>query len=212
MDVVKKIEQVGTGDGKPIHPVKIVDCGETSENKIQGAVGNAGIARHLFLLMRVFPLSYSYYCNPCGAFFNILQFMSNIYDFLPGKKKKAGKIPSSDDSSDGQTRGKQKKSLKDRRKKRKKRYLSSDSYSSDDDSDSGTDDDSESVSDSSLSDSSSSSDGRHIRKRKSLKRGKHQHGRKRRDGRRERKRVRHNRRSKRKSKWSSLYLVQPLYV
>ncbi|OAY61617.1 peptidyl-prolyl cis-trans isomerase CYP63 isoform X1 [Manihot esculenta] len=161
MDVVKKIEQVGTGDGKPIHPVKIVDCGETSENKIQGAVGNAG------------------------------------------KKKKAGKIPSSDDSSDGQTRGKQKKSLKDRRKKRKKRYLSSDSYSSDDDSDSGTDSDSESVSDSSLSDSSSSSDGRHIRKRKSLKRGKHQHGRKRRDGRRERKRVRHNRRSKRKSKWSS---------
>ncbi|KAF2310642.1 hypothetical protein GH714_025970 [Hevea brasiliensis] len=39
MDVVKKIGRVGTGDGKPTHPVKIVDCGETSENKIQDAVG-----------------------------------------------------------------------------------------------------------------------------------------------------------------------------
>ncbi|WCJ21607.1 Cyclophilin-like peptidyl-prolyl cis-trans isomerase family protein [Euphorbia peplus] len=39
MDVVQKIEQVGTADGKPILPVKIVDCGETSENKLQDAVG-----------------------------------------------------------------------------------------------------------------------------------------------------------------------------
>ncbi|XP_037492326.1 peptidyl-prolyl cis-trans isomerase CYP63 isoform X2 [Jatropha curcas] len=39
LDVVKKIEQVGTGDGKPIRPVKIVDCGETFENKIQDVVG-----------------------------------------------------------------------------------------------------------------------------------------------------------------------------
>ncbi|XP_065861070.1 peptidyl-prolyl cis-trans isomerase CYP63 [Euphorbia lathyris] len=39
MDVVKKIEQVGTADGKPIHPVKIVDCGETSESKLPDAVG-----------------------------------------------------------------------------------------------------------------------------------------------------------------------------
>lgn len=37
MDVVKKIEQVGTGDGKPVRSVKIVDCGETSENKVQDA-------------------------------------------------------------------------------------------------------------------------------------------------------------------------------
>ncbi|XP_021635364.1 peptidyl-prolyl cis-trans isomerase CYP63 isoform X2 [Hevea brasiliensis] len=160
MDVVKKIEQVGTGDGKPIHPVKIVDCGETSENKIQDAVGNAG------------------------------------------KKKKSGKAPSGD-SSDGQTRGKQKKSLKDKRKKRKKRYSSSDSYSSDYDSDSGTDSDSESVSDSSLSDSGSSSDGRRVRKRRSVKRDRRLRGRKRRDGRRERKRVRRDKRSKRKSKWTS---------
>ncbi|OWM75209.1 hypothetical protein CDL15_Pgr023730 [Punica granatum] len=35
MEVVKKMEQVGTGDGKPMRPVKIVDCGETSETKIQ---------------------------------------------------------------------------------------------------------------------------------------------------------------------------------
>ncbi|XP_021281019.1 peptidyl-prolyl cis-trans isomerase CYP63 isoform X2 [Herrania umbratica] len=41
MDVLKKIEQVGTGDGKPAKPVKISDSGETSESKIQDAVGKA---------------------------------------------------------------------------------------------------------------------------------------------------------------------------
>ena len=32
---MKKIEQVGTSDGKPTQPVKIIDCGEVSETKIQ---------------------------------------------------------------------------------------------------------------------------------------------------------------------------------
>ncbi|XP_022771175.1 peptidyl-prolyl cis-trans isomerase CYP63-like isoform X2 [Durio zibethinus] len=41
MDVLKKIELFGTGDGKPSQPVKISDCGETSESKIQDAVGKA---------------------------------------------------------------------------------------------------------------------------------------------------------------------------
>ncbi|KAE8701440.1 Peptidyl-prolyl cis-trans isomerase [Hibiscus syriacus] len=41
MDVLKKIEQVGTGDGKPSQPVKILDCGEYSESKLQDAVGKA---------------------------------------------------------------------------------------------------------------------------------------------------------------------------
>ncbi|XVE73042.1 hypothetical protein DITRI_Ditri11bG0086400 [Diplodiscus trichospermus] len=41
MDVLKKIELVGTGDGKPAQPVKISDCGETSESKIEDAVGKA---------------------------------------------------------------------------------------------------------------------------------------------------------------------------
>ncbi|GMI98746.1 hypothetical protein HRI_003543900 [Hibiscus trionum] len=41
MDVLKKIEQVGTGDGKPTQPVKISDCGEYSESKLQDAVGKA---------------------------------------------------------------------------------------------------------------------------------------------------------------------------
>ena len=41
MDVLKKIELVGTLDGKPTQPVKISDCGETSESKIQDAVGKA---------------------------------------------------------------------------------------------------------------------------------------------------------------------------
>ncbi|KAH9729629.1 peptidyl-prolyl cis-trans isomerase CYP63 [Citrus sinensis] len=35
LNIVKKIEQVGTGDGKPAQPVKIIDCGEFSESKIQ---------------------------------------------------------------------------------------------------------------------------------------------------------------------------------
>lgn len=34
---MKKMERVGTGDGKPIRPVKIVDCGMTSVTKIQAA-------------------------------------------------------------------------------------------------------------------------------------------------------------------------------
>ncbi|XWS76338.1 hypothetical protein CRYUN_Cryun01aG0167400 [Craigia yunnanensis] len=41
MDVLKKIELVGTVDGKPTQPVKISDCGETSESKIQDAVEKA---------------------------------------------------------------------------------------------------------------------------------------------------------------------------
>ncbi|KAL1197605.1 Peptidyl-prolyl cis-trans isomerase CYP63 [Cardamine amara subsp. amara] len=37
MEVIKKMELVGTGDGKPIKPVKVVDCGETSQIKAQDA-------------------------------------------------------------------------------------------------------------------------------------------------------------------------------
>ncbi|CAK9179267.1 unnamed protein product [Ilex paraguariensis] len=37
MDVVRKIEQLGTADGKPSAIVKIVDCGEISESKIHDA-------------------------------------------------------------------------------------------------------------------------------------------------------------------------------
>lgn len=39
IDVLKKIELVGSSDGKPAQPVKISDSGETSESKIQDAVG-----------------------------------------------------------------------------------------------------------------------------------------------------------------------------
>lgn len=38
MDILKKIEQAGTSDGKPIQPVKIIDCGEISETKIQRTI------------------------------------------------------------------------------------------------------------------------------------------------------------------------------
>lgn len=37
MDIVKKIEQVGTADGKPQQLVKIVDCGEMSDSKINNS-------------------------------------------------------------------------------------------------------------------------------------------------------------------------------
>lgn len=33
MDVVKKMEQVGTSDGRPSEQVKIIDCGEVSAGK-----------------------------------------------------------------------------------------------------------------------------------------------------------------------------------
>lgn len=38
MDVVKKMEQLGTADGKPDGHVKIVDCGETSKTKMSDSV------------------------------------------------------------------------------------------------------------------------------------------------------------------------------
>ncbi|XP_038898026.1 peptidyl-prolyl cis-trans isomerase CYP63 isoform X2 [Benincasa hispida] len=38
MDVLKKIEQIGTADGKPGQPVKIVDCGEPSDIKDEAVV------------------------------------------------------------------------------------------------------------------------------------------------------------------------------
>ncbi|KAI9119218.1 hypothetical protein K1719_009893 [Acacia pycnantha] len=39
LDLLKKIELVGTSDGKPVRPVKIIDCGETTEAKIQPKIG-----------------------------------------------------------------------------------------------------------------------------------------------------------------------------
>lgn len=37
MEVVKKLELVGTAQGEPTKPVKIVDCGETSDTMSQAA-------------------------------------------------------------------------------------------------------------------------------------------------------------------------------
>lgn len=54
MEVVKKMEQVGTGDGEPICPVKIVDCGETSETKIQAASQDDKGIRLLWLVIEYF--------------------------------------------------------------------------------------------------------------------------------------------------------------
>ncbi|XP_057438618.1 peptidyl-prolyl cis-trans isomerase CYP63 isoform X2 [Lotus japonicus] len=38
LEILKKIEQVGTSDGKPAQPVKIIDCGEIAKTKIQHQV------------------------------------------------------------------------------------------------------------------------------------------------------------------------------
>lgn len=37
MDVVKKMEQFGTSEGRPTKQVKIVDCGEVPSSKIETA-------------------------------------------------------------------------------------------------------------------------------------------------------------------------------
>lgn len=37
MEVIKKMELVGTSDGKPTSLVKIIDCGEVSQIKAQDA-------------------------------------------------------------------------------------------------------------------------------------------------------------------------------
>ncbi|KAI3993137.1 hypothetical protein MKX01_009880 [Papaver californicum] len=123
------------------------------------------------------------------------------------KVKKSGRPLSSDDSSDGNRKGRHKKSLKDKRKKRKRRYSSSDSSSSGE-TDSYSDSESESYSsrnsdsDSSASDSGSS-DGRRRRRKKTSTKDKHKHGKKRKDKLRDKRRKRNNKSSKRKSKWSS---------
>lgn len=45
LDVLKKIEEVGTSDGKPIRPVRILDCGEISDVKNQDVVKEKGIKK-----------------------------------------------------------------------------------------------------------------------------------------------------------------------
>ncbi|XP_026446571.1 peptidyl-prolyl cis-trans isomerase CYP63-like isoform X1 [Papaver somniferum] len=127
------------------------------------------------------------------------------------KVKKSGRPLSSDDSSDGNRKGRHRKSVKDKRKKRKRTYSLSDSSSSSE-TDSYSDSESESESytssdsdtDSCTSDSGSS-DGRRRRRKKTSTKDKH--GKKRKDKLRDKKRKRNNKSSKRQSKqsvvWSS---------
>lgn len=50
IDILKKIEQVGTSDGKPSQLVKIIGCGETSESISDYSVdvekGNGVVVRY----------------------------------------------------------------------------------------------------------------------------------------------------------------------
>lgn len=39
MEIIRKVEQVGSTNGNPDGFVKIVDCGETSDSKVRDVVG-----------------------------------------------------------------------------------------------------------------------------------------------------------------------------
>lgn len=54
LDILKKIELVGTADGKPARLVKIIDSGEVSESKIQDGK-ERGNSHKSWLVIHGFP-------------------------------------------------------------------------------------------------------------------------------------------------------------
>jgi len=55
MDALKKIELVGTSDGKPTQTVKIIDCGEVFETKAQHTVEKEkGTCDRKYILMNIY--------------------------------------------------------------------------------------------------------------------------------------------------------------
>ncbi|PKA65901.1 Peptidyl-prolyl cis-trans isomerase [Apostasia shenzhenica] len=161
MGFLNKIEQAGSDSGKPICPVKVVDCGEISENKV------ARISKE------------------------------------KGKKiTNIKKDYSSDDSSDG-VRKIRERPAKDKIKKRKRKYSSSDSYSTDDSDSDSYSTSSDSESDSSSSGTSSSSEYRRKRSRKTTKKKRQRNVKNKRDKHKGTQRRKHNKKSTHKSKWTS---------
>lgn len=71
MEVIRKVEQVGTADGKRSGVVKIIDCGETSQSKIRDVVGtekgNTEIWRQMILSMAALTINtqlcFRFYCS-----------------------------------------------------------------------------------------------------------------------------------------------------
>lgn len=67
MDVVKRLEQLGTRDGKPTGLAKIVNCGETSENKTNDAVRKEkGMVYDITLSINVVRV---FICTSCAVRF-----------------------------------------------------------------------------------------------------------------------------------------------
>lgn len=72
LDLLKKIEQLATTGGKPAGPVKIVDCGKTSESNTQDAVGKEkGNARVVMVWLYGFCDSLSTLSNSILGFYSI---------------------------------------------------------------------------------------------------------------------------------------------
>ena len=71
MEVIRRVERVGTADGKPSGVVKIVDSGETSQSSTHDAfgtqTGNSKIWRQIILVIVCFTTlhSLSCYCSDC---------------------------------------------------------------------------------------------------------------------------------------------------
>ena len=76
LDILKKIEQVVTTEGKPGWPVKIIDCGKTSESETQGAAGKEkGNVGCLGLIERILWPSFDFINQCIGLSFNMYCFM-----------------------------------------------------------------------------------------------------------------------------------------
>lgn len=82
MDVVKRLEQLGTSDGKPTGLAKIVNCGETSETKTNDAVRKEkGMAYDIMLSINVVR---EFTCTSCAVHF---VFMVAGFNFFRHKEK-----------------------------------------------------------------------------------------------------------------------------
>ncbi|XP_052169892.1 peptidyl-prolyl cis-trans isomerase CYP63 [Diospyros lotus] len=173
MDVVRKIEQVGTAHGKPSGTVKIVDCGEVYESKIRDA-NEAGKGKK----------------KKSGK-------AGSSEDRSNGKRKERHRTS----PKDRRKKRKRRYSSSDSYSSDTDSDSYSSGTDSDSRSDSDTNSRSDSDSESDSYSSSSSSDGR-LRKKRPTRRQRFQHQKKRRDGRREKTRGRQYKRSRAKSKRS----------
>lgn len=91
LDLLKKIEQLATAGGKPAGPVKIVDCGKTSESNTQDAVGREkGNARVVMVWLQGFCDSLSTYQTAYWAFILYVLLYDIIFSFREKEKISEG--------------------------------------------------------------------------------------------------------------------------